>query len=130
MTAARALVLALVCAGSAGCVPSSDGSDAASGALAFRANCAGCHGAEGQGGAYPGAPPLTGLAEGNGGVFPAQRVLGVLEGHGRAPAFSAAMPDFGGSGMGAGPLVDVPGVQRPVPARAAGLLAYLTSIQH
>lgn len=129
VTAGRVVVASTICLALAACVPRSDGHDAASGALAFQANCAGCHGSAGQGGAYPGAPALTGLSAANGGVFPAAHVLGVLDGHGRNAKFSAAMPEFDGSGMGAGPVVDVAGVDRPVPARAAGLLAYLQSIQ-
>ncbi len=129
VTACRTGFAALICAGLAACMPQPDGRDAGSGARAFQANCAGCHGAEGQGGALPATPRLTGLAAANDGVFPAARVLGVLEGHARNPEFSDAMPEFGGSGMGAGPVVDVPGIERPVPARTAGLLAYLRSIQ-
>ena len=121
--------LAIVGTALAACVPQSDGHGAGAGKRSFNANCAGCHGAEGKGGAYPGAPALTGLSAANGGVFPAAHVLAVLDGHGRNPEFSAAMPEFGGSGMGAGPMVDVPGIDGPVPSRAAGVLAYLRTIQ-
>jgi len=99
------------------------------GAGTFQANCASCHGIVGRGGGPVVAPGLVTLAAGNGGRFPAQYVVGVVEGHGRNPAFSAVMPEFGGSGMGTGPVVDVPGVDRPVSAPLADLLAYLGSIQ-
>jgi mono/diheme cytochrome c family protein len=125
----RAASGAALCAGLAACVQQSDGSSTAAGAMAFRANCAGCHGEEGQGGVYPGASPLTGLSAAHGGVFPAEHVVGILDGHDRNPDFSEAMPEFDGQGMGAGPVVAFPGLAHPVAARTAGLLAYLASIQ-
>ncbi|THH37339.1 cytochrome c [Aliishimia ponticola] len=101
------------------------------GGLAFQSNCAGCHGSDGRGGGtlFEPAPSITGLTQAEGGAFPAQYVVDVLEGHRRSDDFSAAMPDFGGQGMGSGRFVSVAGVDRPVPARTAGLLAYLESIQ-
>ena len=108
-----------------------DGSDPSSGALAFRSNCAGCHGTDARGGGplAPGAPSLAGLAARNGGVFPAEHVVGVVEGHARQPSFSSTMPQFHGAGMGTGPVVEVPGVDRPVTAPLAGVLAYLQGLQ-
>lgn len=51
----------------------------------FESNCVACHGADGKGGAYVDflkvtPPDLTQLAKKNGGVFPLERVYGVIDG--------------------------------------------------
>lgn len=116
------------------CMPR-DGSDIESGALSYQMNCAICHGADARGAGPLGRdlvklpPDLTSLSARHEGDFPFAYVLGVIEGHAREPGFSGAMPDFTGEGMGTGPVVDVQGVDRPVSAPMAGLLAYLRSVQ-
>ncbi len=128
--AGRTAFLIAAGAGLAGCNTPAEQPDVSRGAKEFQANCAGCHGAAGRGARTNGAPALDTLSAANGGLFPAQDVVGVVEGHGRSPDFSAAMPQFGGSGMGTGPVVDVAGVDRPVSAPLADLLAYLEAIQN
>lgn len=51
----------------------------------YESNCIACHGADGKGGAYVDflkvtPPDLTQLAKKNGGVFPLERVYGVVDG--------------------------------------------------
>lgn len=55
------------------------------GKLEYQSNCASCHGNDGKGGAYVDflkvtPPDLTQLSKKNGGVFPLERVYGVIDG--------------------------------------------------
>lgn len=130
--AGRTAILFSACLGLAACEMPGGAPDpdaVSRGASIYQANCASCHGIAGGGGGPVVAPSLVTLADANGGRFPAQYVVGVVEGHGRNPEFSVVMPEFGGSGMGTGPVVDVAGVDRPVSAPLADLLAYLATIQ-
>lgn len=117
------------CLGLAACEMPGEPDAVGRGKTAFQSNCATCHGIAGRGGGPVSAPSLVTLAAGNGGRFPAQYVVDVVEGHGRNPELSAVMPEFGGSGMGTGPVVGVVGVERPVSAPLADLLGYLATIQ-
>jgi len=120
----------------AGCVEPELDVSAEEGALLFQNNCAACHGTDAKGMGDFGQqlftmpPDLTVLAADNGGVFPRDYVLGVIDGFHRDPAFSAAMPEFGASGMGPTVLVaDDNGEATPIPARLLALGNWLESIQ-
>lgn len=71
-----------------------------SGAAMYRQNCASCHGPTGAGDGPVAAdlpvPPadLRGLAQANGGVFPAERVMATIYGY-RGKDDAALMPEFG-----------------------------------
>jgi hypothetical protein len=113
------------------CMPEPGGS----GAALYRHNCATCHGATGAGdgpmaGDLP-VPPanLRYLAAGNGGVFPAERVMATIYGYGGKDA-AALMPEFG-------PLLDSPqvmwitpdGRQIATPAALVALADHLETLQ-
>jgi hypothetical protein len=106
------------------------------GALAFAEDCSACHGAGGQGGGPlaqgldPAPPDLTGIAARNGGVFPRDRVMSVIDGFSRGAHFSPAMPEFGAGDLGPTVIVEGPdGTGTPIPARLLALADYLESIQ-
>lgn len=76
------------------------------GKLLFAEKCAACHGAAGKG-AGPaslglGLPPpdLTSLAAKNGGAFPREYVMGMIDGYDRRAQIHAPMPEFGAEGLG------------------------------
>ncbi|MCF2905489.1 c-type cytochrome [Octadecabacter sp. CECT 8868] len=120
----------------AGCVEQELDVSVEAGEFLFQNNCAACHGSDGKGMGEFGQQlfnmpsDLTVLAADNGGVFPRDYVLGVIDGFHRDPEFSAAMPEFGAEGMGPTVLVeDDNGEVTPIPARLLALGTYLESIQ-
>ncbi len=120
-----------------GCVedPQDDRLDAAHGQTLFMAQCAQCHGDDGRG-AGPaslglGAPPpsLTTLSQRNGGLFPRDYVLTMIDGLTRQGHPDDAMPEFGAQDMG--PLIQVEedGISTPIPADLLALATYLEALQ-
>lgn len=118
----------------AGCLPNPPPPDAR---RDYADYCAACHGAGGRGDGPLAAdlvvPPadLTRLAAGNGGVFPAARVMSEIDGYlrvrhgGRGP-----MPEFGA--LLEGPVAafdDGSGRPVPVPARLLGLARHIERLQ-
>lgn len=105
------------------------------GRTAYLENCAACHGPAGQGDGPAGrglatAPPdLTTLAARNGGVFPTDEVMSIIDGLNRAPHFSAAMPEFGAGDMGETVIVENEGLGTPVPMTLLILTEYLETLQ-
>ena len=116
----------------AGCVTEDGPPD---GAALFAQNCAGCHGADARGGGplaagLPVAPPdLTLIAQRNGGTFPRNQVMSVIDGLDRGAHFSDAMPEFGAGDLGPLVMTDEDGNPVPVPADLLALADYLESIQ-
>ena len=107
-----------------------------SGRAAFLDNCASCHGADATGGgpaAQGLSPPpadLTRIARRNGGAFPRDRVMSVIDGYRRGSHVSAAMPVFGDGDLGPTVIVENPdGTATPVPETLLALTDYLESIQ-
>lgn len=120
----------------AGCVTETPDVGPAAGRMAFSENCAGCHGPEGRGdGEYARAmskapPDLTLLAERNGGTFPRDRVMSVIDGYARGAHFAPEMPEFGAGDMGDTVVVEeTPGIGTPVPSKLLALTNYLETIQ-
>jgi len=119
----------------AGCVEQELDVSAQAGEVLFQANCAACHGADARGAGEFGVelfnipPDLTVLSANNGGTYPRDYVMGVIDGYHRDPAFSRAMPEFGAEGMGPTVIVEQDGLGTPVPARLLALSEYLESIQ-
>lgn len=120
----------------AGCVEQELDVSAEAGAMLFAQNCAACHGSDARGAGDFGVelftipPDLTRLSAENGGVFPRDYVLGVIDGFERGTHFSAAMPEFGAGDMGPTVVVeDEFGLGTPIPARLLALGAWLESIQ-
>ncbi len=105
------------------------------GAFAFQQDCAACHGTDAMGAGSFGAelieqpPDLTTISARNGGVFPRDEVMSVIDGFARGDHFSAAMPEFGAGDMGEIVLVEEAGIATPVPVRLLALAEYLESIQ-
>ncbi|MEL6957581.1 MAG: c-type cytochrome [Pseudomonadota bacterium] len=105
------------------------------GAVLFAENCAACHGVDGKGAGVVGQqlfnlpPNLTSLTAENGGVFPRDYVLGVIDGFERGEHFSAAMPEFGDGDLGPTVIVEEDGLGTPIPSRLLALGTYLESIQ-
>ncbi|KAA9009899.1 c-type cytochrome [Histidinibacterium aquaticum] len=106
------------------------------GALAFAENCAACHGADARGGGplaegLPVAPPdLTTLSARNGGTFPRDYVMSVIDGYRRGAHFSDAMPEFGAGDLGPTIMTEGPdGMGTPVPERLLALADYLEGLQ-
>ena len=105
------------------------------GAKLFAAECAGCHGADAMGdgtlaSGLPVPPPdLTGIAARNGGVFPRDYVMSIIDGLDRGAHFSAAMPEFGAGDMGPLVMTDEDGNPVPVPADLLALADYLETLQ-
>jgi hypothetical protein len=120
---------------SAGCVEQELDVSAEAGAMLFAENCAACHGADARGAGEFGVqlfnipPDLTQLSANNGGIFPRDYVLGVIDGFHRDPRFSQAMPEFGAGDMGPTVIVDEDGLGTPVPARLLALTTWLETIQ-
>ena len=120
---------------SAGCVEQELDVSAEAGAMLFAENCAACHGADAHGAGEFGVqlfnipPDLTQLSANNGGVFPTDYVLGVIDGFHRDPRFSAAMPEFGAGDMGPTVIVEQDGLGTPVPARLLALTSWLETVQ-
>lgn len=118
-----------------GCVAPEPDTSSAAGALAFQQDCASCHGVDGRGAGDFGVqlfqvpPDLTTLAANNGGVFPRDYVMSVIDGYSRADHFSVAMPEFGALDLGPTVIVEEDGVGTPVPARLLALANYLETLQ-
>lgn len=126
------LILPLILAG---CVPPEPDVSQEAGARLFEDNCAACHGYDGRGMGSFGQklltipPDLTGLSKDNGGVFPKDYVLGVIDGFERKPHFSGAMPEFGEGDMGSTVIVEENGIGTPIPADMLALVTWLETIQ-
>ena len=119
----------------AGCVEQELDVSAEAGAMLFAENCAACHGADARGAGEFGVqlfnipPDLTQLSADNGGVFPRDYVLGVIDGFHRDARFSQAMPEFGAGDMGPTVIVEEDGLGTPVPARLLALVSWLETVQ-
>jgi mono/diheme cytochrome c family protein len=107
-----------------------------SGAMFFQDNCAACHGSDGRGGGAaaagldPAPPDLTRISARNGGTFPRDRVMSVIDGYTRGAHFNPAMPEFGATDLGETVIVEeTPGIGTPIPVRLLALADYLQSIQ-
>ena len=124
----RIMILAAIAL--AGCVE-----EPIDGRTAYLENCAACHGAAGMGngpvardlGEVP--PDLTLIAARNGGVFPRDEVMSIIDGLNRDPHFSAAMPEFGAGDLGETVIVEEDGLGTPVPMTLLALTDYLESLQ-
>lgn len=102
--------------------------EAPSGARLFAQNCAGCHGADAMGAGT--APDLTGIALGNGGMFPRAEVLSTIDGFHRTPALGSEMPQWGLIFGDATSRVDVgDGVETPVSAELLAVMEHLERVQ-
>jgi mono/diheme cytochrome c family protein len=119
----------------AACVPS-DPHPEVSGRNAFLENCSACHGLDGTGtgpmaeGLDPRPANLTTIAARNGGTFPRDRVMTIIDGYRRGGHFSPAMPQFGDTDLGQTVIVENPdGTGTPVPEVLLALANYLESIQ-
>ncbi len=106
------------------------------GKAAFAQDCASCHGADAKGAGPVAqslgvlAPDLTHLSAQNGGVFPREQVMAIIDGLNRDPHFSTAMPEFGAGDLGEAVIVETaPGVGTPTPVGLIALADYLESIQ-
>ncbi|SMX33024.1 c-type cytochrome [Octadecabacter ascidiaceicola] len=120
----------------AGCVEQELDVSVEAGGVLFQENCAACHGVDAKGMGDFGEqlftmpPDLTVLAADNGGNFPRDYVLGVIDGFERGSHFSAAMPEFGAGDMGPTVVVeDEFGLGTPIPARLLALGSWLESVQ-
>lgn len=128
-------IAAIAFVGLTACVEAQDDSMIEMGARAFGEDCAACHGLDGMGsGSFGGAlivtpPDLTRLSADNGGVFPRDYVMSVIDGLNRGEHFSAAMPEFGAGDLGDPIIVEQDGLGTPVPARLLALTDYLESLQ-
>ncbi|WP_412507060.1 c-type cytochrome [Roseovarius sp. SYSU LYC5161] len=117
------------------CVTAQPDTGVEAGRTAYQDNCAACHGADGRGGGTLGAqletppPDLTTLSARNGGTFPRDAVMSVIDGYDRSHAFSAAMPEFGALDLGPAVIVEDDGIGTPVPATLLALANYLETIQ-
>jgi len=105
------------------------------GRKAFIDKCAGCHGLDAKGAGIVGRdlfvipPDLTALSRDNGGVFPRDQVMSIIDGLTRDPHFSRAMPTFGEGDLGEVVIVEDDGLGTPVPETLLALTDYLESIQ-
>lgn len=117
----------------AGCVQTPAGVD---GQKAYLENCASCHGTDAKGAGSFGRnlfvvpPDLTNLSIDNGGTFPRDRVMSIIDGLNRDPHFSRAMPEFGAGDLGETIIVEQDGLATPVPEVLLALTDYLESIQN
>ncbi|MFT4783639.1 MAG: mono/diheme cytochrome c family protein [Paracoccaceae bacterium] len=121
----------------AGCAPDTQVArvDAGHGRTLFAEKCAACHGPKGQG-AGPAAvglsqtpPPLTGLSQRNGGTFPRDYVMGVIDGFTRRSHLGSAMPEFGADGLGALIMVEENGISTPTPSDLLALASFIETLQ-
>lgn len=115
------------------CVETPQGVD---GRKEFNDKCAACHGIDAKGEGSFGQnlfvvpPDLTNLSIDNGGVFPRDEVMSIIDGLSRDPHFSRAMPEFGLGDLGDVIIVEEDGVGTPVPEKLLALTDYLESIQN
>lgn len=127
--------LIMICAGLtlSACVDAPNGVD---GRKAYLENCAACHGTDAKGEGTFGRnlfvvpPDLTNLSIDNGGVFPRDEVMSIIDGLNRDPHFSRAMPEFGAGDLGDTVIVEEDGLATPVPQTLLALTDYLESIQN
>lgn len=117
----------------AGCVEELEIPD---GRAAFMENCAGCHGIDGKGsgplvsGVGLISADLTQISARNGGTFPRQDIMAIIDGLNRDPHFSNAMPEFGAGDLGEAVVVEGDdGLGTPTPVGLIALADYLESIQ-
>ena len=121
-----------LCGVLAACVPVPEPAD---GRKEYIDKCAACHGVDAKGEGSFGRnlfvipPDLTNLASDNGGVFPRNEVMSIIDGLARDPHFSRAMPEFGASDLGDVIIVEQDGIGTPVPEKLLALTDYLESIQ-
>lgn len=106
------------------------------GRMAFMQDCSACHGtdAKGSGSLTLGigliAPDLTQISARNGGTFPRQKIMAIIDGLNRDPHFSNAMPEFGAGDLGEAVIVEgEDGLGTPTPVRLIALADYLDRIQ-
>jgi mono/diheme cytochrome c family protein len=106
------------------------------GRVSFMENCAGCHGtdAKGSGPLVTGigliAADLTQISVRNGGTFPREDIMAIIDGLNRDPHFSNAMPEFGAGDLGEAVIVEGDdGLGTPTPIGLIALADYLESIQ-
>ncbi|PRY71839.1 hypothetical protein CLV76_1392 [Marivita geojedonensis] len=110
------------------------------GAFEYSVSCAQCHGADGAGNGpisqylVDPAPPLTSLSQNNGGTFPVEYVVGVLEGtvdvgvHGRdMPVWGARYREALMEGVECG--ITATECEVLVRVRTLSLIDYLASLQ-
>ncbi|MEJ6398872.1 c-type cytochrome [Yoonia sp. 208BN28-4] len=130
-------LMAITALALAGCTEEADDTrvDVFRGKALYQSQCAACHGPNGEGAGAAslglGGPPpsLVTLSAQNGGVFPRDYVLGVIDGLERHNSPDAAMPEFGAGDMGPLILVEEDGLATPIPAEMLALATYLESIQ-
>lgn len=105
------------------------------GRTAYQESCAACHGPNGQGdgpaarGLATGPADLTMIAARNGGIFPTNQVMSIIDGLNRESHFGSAMPEFGAGDLGETVIVEDDGLGTPVPLELLLLTEYLQSIQ-
>jgi len=106
------------------------------GQAAFMQDCAGCHGTDGKGsgplvsGIGLIATDLTKISARNGGTFPRQEIMAIIDGLDRDPHFSQAMPEFGAGDLGEAVIVEgEDGLGTPTPIGLIALADYLERIQ-
>lgn len=133
MTYVRIGFVLLGVTGAVACMPEPEMID---GALAFQQDCAACHGPSGTGDGELAAqlsripPDLTGLSAANGGVYPRDYVIGVIDGFDRGDHFAPDMPAFGDGDMGPTIIVENDdGTGTPIPERLLALSEYIERIQ-
>ena len=109
--------------------------DVARGKSLFAEQCAACHGADGSGsgsatfGLAVIPPDLTQFALANGGVFPRDQIMSVIDGYYRREHVFNPMPVFGEEDMGPTVIVGEDDAATPVPANLLALTNYLEIIQ-
>ncbi|MBS1303129.1 cytochrome c [Loktanella sp. SALINAS62] len=103
------------------------------GKAAFEAKCAQCHGITGQDGvalaAGVTAPDLTRISARNGGTYPADYVMSVIDGFNRGQHVSGLMPKFGDGDLGPIIMTEEDGNPVPVPAELLALSNYIETLQ-
>lgn len=119
----------------AACSMEQDVTDA-EGKVFFIDNCAACHGADARGGGplatglSPKPTDLTRLSANNGGVFPRDHALSIIDGYRRGNHFSDVMPAFGDADLGDPITVEADdGSTTAIPAQLLALAEYLQTIQ-
>ena len=106
------------------------------GGAIYQSDCAGCHGPDARGGGafahtLSRTPPdLTRLAVRNGGAFPRDYVMGVIDGFDRGSHFAPDMPAFGDGDLGHTVIVENDdGTATPIPERLLALADHLEGLQ-